>query len=259
MTTLPILIPTMAHRGLSSLAPENTLVAFQRAVELGCQWIEIDVQLSADDVPMVIHDHSVNRCTNSKGKVSELTLQQLKQLDAGLWFADEFEGEPIPTLAETLALTQAANVNLNIELKLYPHTDIDRLCHHVAEVINEMDIDPQTLLFSSFSTHALQCIKQYLPDVRRGQLWQSIPYDAASVLTQIDAYSVHCDYRFLTQAQAKAIKQMGYQLYCYTPNFPELVEPHRLWGVDMMITDVPQRYTQRNETHTGAERHAIHG
>lgn len=82
-----------AHRGLSSLAPENTLSAIQRAIEFGCEWIEIDVQLSADNIPVVIHDKTVNRCTNGRGKVKDLTWQELRALDAGLWFGDDFAGE----------------------------------------------------------------------------------------------------------------------------------------------------------------------
>ena len=231
-----------AHRGLSSLAPENTLSAMQCAIEFGCEWIEIDVQLCADNIPVVIHDKTVNRCTNGRGKVKELTWHELRLLDAGLWFGDDFAGEHIPSLEETLELTTKAGVKLNIELKIYSGDEIDLLCEKVAQVIERLDVDTDMILFSSFNTEALVTMRNYLPEVRRGQLWQEIPDDFAIVLQHIDAYSVHCDYRFLTESQAKQIKQFGYQLFCYTPNFPQLVEAHWLWGVDMMITDTPQSY-----------------
>ncbi|GAD80403.1 glycerophosphoryl diester phosphodiesterase [Vibrio ezurae] len=236
------ILNTMAHRGVSSQAPENTLSAFALAAEKGCQWIEIDVQLSSDGVPMVIHDDTVNRCTNGCGKVREMTLSQLKKLDAGLWFGKQYQDEPIPTLLETLDFVQQTNINLNIELKVYPQDDVALLCKMVDEVIKVSGIAPTQILFSSFHTQALARMQKVLPEVRRGQLWQKIPKDAISILRDLQAYSVHCDYRFLTPATAQQIKEFNYQLYCYTPNFPELVDDYWRWGVDMMITDVPQAY-----------------
>lgn len=232
-----------AHRGLSSLAPENTLSAFNMAIDYGCQWIEIDVQLTRDFVPVVIHDQTVDRCTNGTGRVADLSWHELRLLDAGSWFDEEFEGEHIPSLAETLSLVKDAGVSLNIELKTYPEDDIELLCERVAQIVTESEIDPNQLLFSSFSSEALTSIAQYLPNVRRGQLWQEIPTNLEVVLQEVGAYSVHCDYRFLTQEQAKHIKSIGYKLFCYTANVPEQVNAHWQWGVDMMITDMPQRYT----------------
>ena len=231
-----------AHRGFSSLAPENTLAAMKEAINYGCKWIEIDVQLSADHVPMVIHDKTVNRCSNGKGEVRNLSKIELKQLDAGSWFSDDFNGESIPTLEEVLLLTSEAKVALNIELKIHTGDCIHLLCEKVAEVISKLNIEPELMLFSSFDQSALLAIKQHLPHVRRGQLWETIPNNHADVLSELDAFSVHCDYRYLTEEKAKAVKRLGYQLYCYTPNQPELVEDHWLWGVDMMITDTPHRY-----------------
>ncbi|GEA49828.1 glycerophosphoryl diester phosphodiesterase [Vibrio inusitatus NBRC 102082] len=233
---------TTAHRGVSRLAPENTMAAFKLAKEHGSQWIEIDVQLSADGVPMVIHDNTVNRCTNGRGKVGEMSLSQLKILDAGGWFDDTFVGERIPTLRETLLYVKEAGIYLNIELKVYPEDNVFALCDKVKEVIEESGIVLSQILFSSFDSQALYQMKRTLPLVRRGQLWQKIPDDASQILNNIDAYSVHCDYRFLVKQEAKWIKEAGYQLYCYTPNFPELVEKHWQWGVDMMITDDPKAY-----------------
>ncbi|GAD88462.1 glycerophosphoryl diester phosphodiesterase [Vibrio halioticoli NBRC 102217] len=236
------ILKTMAHRGVSNQAPENTLAAFILAVDAGCQWIEIDVQLSSDGVPMVIHDDTVNRCTNGCGKVAEMTLSQLKKLDAGLWFNDKYRGEPIPTLLETLDFVQRTQTKLNIELKVYPQDDIALLCAKVAQVIIASGIAADQILFSSFHTQALIEMQDLLPQVRRGQLWQKIPREAFDILREIKAYSVHCDYRFLNSTIAQQIKQFDYQLYCYTPNLPELVDDYWHWGVDMMITDIPQAY-----------------
>jgi len=236
---------TTAHRGASSLAPENTLAAFMKAVELGCEWIEIDVQLSLDKVPMVIHDRTVDRCSNGTGAIANLTLSNLKQLDAGQWFEQAFAEERIPTLAETLYLAKNNGLKVNIELKLYPQDDLHMLCEKVNEVIIEANCTSSQLLFSSFNSEALKVMQRLQPQIRRGQLWDKIPTDALSRLKEINAYSVHCNYRFLTELQAQQLKKSDYQLYCYTPNQPELVQQHWHWGVDMMITDKPQAYNTR--------------
>ncbi|MEZ8967423.1 glycerophosphoryl diester phosphodiesterase [Vibrio breoganii] len=239
---------TTAHRGVSSLAPENTMAAFKLVKEHGSQWIEIDVQLSADGVPMVIHDRTVNRCTNGRGSVREMSVSQLKMLDAGGWFDDRYVDERIPTLEETLLYVKEAGLHLNIELKVYPEDNVIALCDKVKEVVEKSEIPLPQVLFSSFDNEALYQMMLTLPLIRRGQLWQQIPDEALSLLREIQAYSVHCDYRFLLKQEAELIKEAGYQLYCYTANFPELVEKHWQWGVDMMITDDPKAYALTLET-----------
>ncbi|MDI9413653.1 MAG: glycerophosphodiester phosphodiesterase family protein [Bacillota bacterium] len=106
----------IAHRGASSLAPENTLAAINKAIELNADLIEIDVHLTRDGHPVVIHDKTVGRTTSGSGKVSRLSLTQLKQLDAGSWFGEHFKGEKIPTLEEVLLICQN-RIPLLVELK----------------------------------------------------------------------------------------------------------------------------------------------
>lgn len=234
----------VAHRGISNLAPENTFAAFCKAAELGCEWIELDVQLSADMIPVIIHDRTVERCTNGNGIVSEMTLQELQSLDAGSWFDRAFYEETIPTLRETLQLAQEKDLKVNIELKLYPEDSIALLCEKVAQVIIELEINTSQILFSSFEYKALCIMQTNLPHVHRGLLWDKIPDNALQMLEEIDAYSVHCNYRHLNEQQAKLVKQAGYQLYCYTPNNPQQVSEYWNWGVDMMISDQPHIYFQ---------------
>lgn len=231
-----------AHRGVSSLAPENTLAAYLKAAEMGVEWIEIDVQLSRDKVPVVIHDQSVNRCTDGKGRVAEMRLDNLQSLDAGSWFSEEFKNERIPTLAQTLLLARDNGLKVNIEIKLYPETDSKRLCEKIQEVIMRLNIDSTQLLFSSFDLPALKKMQLLLPKIPRGLLWSVMPENGLDLLAEIDAFSAHCNYRFLTAQQTSLIKQAGYELYCYTPNTPSDVSEYWLWGVDMMITDNPQAY-----------------
>ena len=234
-----------AHRGFSSLAPENTIIAFKEAIKYGCNWIELDTQLSSDRVLMVIHDETVNRCTNGNGKVRELSLAELRKLDAGLWYGPDFRNELIPTLEEAIILCEHNNVHLNIELKCYDEADTELLCDKVTELIQRLGTPSDLLFFSSFSYEALRAIQSRLPDIRRGHLWQKVPQDALDKLQTLDAYSANCDYRFLTQQQTQLLKEAGYKVFCYTPNFPELVEKLWDWGVDMMITDCPDQYQKQ--------------
>jgi glycerophosphoryl diester phosphodiesterase len=231
-----------AHRGGSSLAPENTLAAFNKAAELGCEWIEIDVQLSLDKVPVVIHDKTVERCTDGIGAVSTMTLESLKSLDAGLWFGKEFRDERIPTLKETLLLAKNKHLKVNVEIKLYPQDDLALLCEKIKKVIIDVDVEASQTLFSSFNIAALKYMQYHQPQIHRGLLVETIPANALLLLAEIEAYSLHCNYVFLKEQQAQWIKKSGYQLYCYTPNSPQQVSLHWDWGVDMMITDVPQAY-----------------
>lgn len=119
----------MAHRGASGLAPENTLAAFALCLEYGPQWIELDVHASADGEIIVMHDGTVDRTTDGSGAIGELTLKQLKALDAGSWKGPEFAGEPVPTLGEVAALV-GQRARLNVEIKGGPD-----LAHVAAEVV----------------------------------------------------------------------------------------------------------------------------
>jgi len=105
-----------AHRGAMDTHPENTLVGFQAAIDHGAHMIEFDVRLSKDQKLVIMHDETVDRTTNGQGKVSDLTLEQLKTLDAGLWMRADFKGEQVPTLAETLAM-MPTNIWLNVHVK----------------------------------------------------------------------------------------------------------------------------------------------
>ncbi|MGB2079597.1 MAG: glycerophosphoryl diester phosphodiesterase [Vibrio sp.] len=231
-----------AHRGLSSLAPENTLAAFKKAIEFGCTWIELDVQLTQDEVVVVFHDKNLERCTNGNGALAQTPYQTVSQLDAGAWFSPEFKGESIPTLAQTLSLAKCHGVKLNIEIKIYPETDIDRLCQKIVDVIDAENINSTEILFSSFYSKALLCLQTLMPDVARGFLCQHIPEDISEILSEMDAYSLHCDYRYLDKTQMQTIKSLGYRIFCYTPNDPQLIREHWQWGLDMAITDVPQDF-----------------
>ncbi|MEG0284770.1 MAG: glycerophosphodiester phosphodiesterase family protein [Vagococcus sp.] len=144
-----------AHRGSKGTRPENTLSAFKEAIDVKADGIELDVQFSLDEELVVIHDGDVNRTTNGAGLVKELTLEELKTLDAGSWFAPEYKKEQIPTFDEVLELLRENNYQgvLNVEIKTdeYDYEGIE------ASVLNSLEKYPLTgdILLSSFNTETM--------------------------------------------------------------------------------------------------------
>ncbi len=112
-----ILPRVIGHRGLAARAPENTLAGFAEAARLGVGWIELDVQLTSDGVPVVFHDDRLERTTDGRGCLTETSFADLRRLDAGRWFSDRFAGQRVPSLAETLTFLIDAGLGLNLEIK----------------------------------------------------------------------------------------------------------------------------------------------
>jgi glycerophosphoryl diester phosphodiesterase len=160
--------PTViAHRGDKTYAPENTLAAFALAAEKGADAIEFDVQLTADEQVIVLHDPDLDRTTNGTGRVSKVPLAALRNLDAGAWFSEKFVGERIPTLEQVFE-TVGKRLYMNVELKNYA-TPGDNLVSKVVELVNKHGMQERTL-FSSFLPHNLRKARLLLPEAPRGLL-----------------------------------------------------------------------------------------
>ncbi|MEZ9154320.1 glycerophosphodiester phosphodiesterase family protein [Vibrio sp. 10N.286.49.E11] len=230
------------HRGAASLAPENTLVSIEQAAKAGAKWIEIDTQLSADGIPMLFHDKTVNRCTNGTGNIADLDLTALKALDAGSWFGSEFAGTTIPTLSEALDKCLELDVTLNLEIKIYDDKAIQPLVEKVAALIEQKQFPTEKLLISSFKKEALSLCQQIMPEVKRGficEVWNDFSLES---LKSLDLYSIHIDHRILDEKIAKAIKASGAVLKIWTLNDPQLAAKYFNLGVDNIITDVPNQF-----------------
>src|SRR5690606_3846906 len=158
----------IGHRGVSQIAPENTLAAFRAARATGLNWIEFDVQLSKDGELVVIHDDLLDRTTDGKGLVQDLTLEALKLLDAGKWFGEQFAGEQIPTLQEVLPLLIEEGLHANIEMKIPDGSDLvylQKMAKRLSDIIIAMwPTESPPLSVSSFNHQALFYFRQYLPE-----------------------------------------------------------------------------------------------
>lgn len=230
------------HRGAASLAPENTLVSIEHAAKSGALWVEIDTQLSADNVPVIIHDKTVDRCTNGKGKVSDLDTKALKALDAGSWFGASFEGISIPTLEEALDKCVELGLTLNLELKAYDDKTIDTLVEQVVKVVKQKNYPLDKLLLSSFSKEALAICQAQIPEVRRGficEVWNDFSLES---LQDLDLFSIHIDHKILDAKIAKSIKNAGLVLKIWTLNAPDKAQAFYDLGVDHIITDKPDEF-----------------
>jgi len=231
----------LAHRGGGTLAPENTLAAFDAGLRYGFRAAEIDAVLSADAVPVLLHDASLDRTTNGHGSVADMRLEQLALLDAGSWFDARFAGARIPTLLQALRHCNEHGIWLNVEIKPVPGHE-ERTGRIVAETTArfcaEVGASERALpLLSSFSRAALQEARRAAPELPRGLLFSQIVADWREALQALSCASLHCDHRKLTPELAQQITSSGYGLLCYTVNDPHRARTLWSWGVDAICTD----------------------
>lgn len=229
----------IAHRGASAVAPANTIAAFERAVTLGADGIEFDVHLSADGVPVVIHDFAVDATTDGSGRVLELSLAQLKQLDAGAYFDPAFTGERIPTLEEVLQAF-GDRLLLNIELKSTSKRD-NGLERAVVALIEEHGLASR-VLFSSFNPLSLRRAKKIAPHILAGLLYApDLPlYLSRAWLAPLAPHEARHPEHTIVDAHYMAwARRRGYRVNAWTVDDPD--EMRRLidLGVDGIITNVP--------------------
>ncbi len=228
-----------AHRGSSAHAPENTLAAFELAVRQGADAIELDAKLTADGQVVVIHDQTVDRTTDGSGKVSDLTLAELRALDAGSHFDVSFRGEPIPTLEEVFQAVGPV-LYINVELTNYA-SPTDPLPDKVAELVRKYQLEDR-VLFSSFNPLALFRIQKLLPDSPAGLL--ALPGRggawARSWLGRLVPHqSLHPEQGDVTPALIRRVHRSGRKIFVWTVNEPEVMRRMFAWEVDGIFTDDP--------------------
>ena len=225
----------IAHRGASADAPENTIAAFELALEQGADGIELDVHLSADEHPVVIHDFTLERTTDGAGPVSEHTVRELKRLDAGGWRDRRFRGQRVQTLQEVLERFRD-RARFWVELKggsaLYPGIE-DR----VVSLLEIYDVVDRALV-QSFDREAIARIRATSPEIRVGALVAQVPLDVA--LLRPGAASAICPgAHLLTESVLAEIREADLECYVWTVNEPAQMDRLVGWGVSGIITDRP--------------------
>ena len=247
--------PVTAHRGLSSLAPENTLAALRLAAEHGVPWVEIDAIACGDGTIVMWHDNSVDRCSDAIGAMSQYNAQSIQQLDCGSWFSEAYRGEKMATIEEAILLIQELGLGLNLEFKLYENS-VETVVAPVLAFLKKHWRDFDKLIISSFDQAALQYCHDQQPNLQLGKLYKKIPENWLQQMQAVNALTCHCDYRHLQQSQVQALHRAGYEVYCYTPNQSADVESHWIWGIEGIITDYPQKFQDHLITPVDSEPHA---
>ena len=228
----------IAHRCGGALTPENTLSGLGLAARLGYQAVEFDVMLSADGIPVVIHDETLERTTDGSGRVAELSSAELARVDAGIKHHRAFAGESLPTLAQMLSACRSLGLAANIEIKTSAGHESEIGAVTARQALACAREWPEApLLFSSFSEVALRAALEVAPELPRALLVKDVPSDWRSRLQQLECLALHCSARNLQPAQVDELAAAGFPLACYTVNRPEDVARLFVAGVTTIITD----------------------
>jgi glycerophosphoryl diester phosphodiesterase len=244
----------IAHRGASGECPENTMAAFRRAIEQSAGMIECDLQLTADGHVVVCHDWTVDRTTGARGRVSELTLDEIRSLDAGSWRGDRFAGERVPTLEELLELA-LPRTQLNLELKCRDGAEAaHRLAMAVLAAVSRRD-GLDAVIFSSFDAETLEAVRDVSPYAQIGILWSVPPFDLAwEVARDLGAIALHPAAESVTPEIVDLAHENGLAVYVWTVNeLDHMVDLVRM-GVDGLFSDVPGRMLEARARLLGAGR-----
>ncbi len=229
-----------AHRGDLAHAPENTLPSFQQALQKGADGVELDAKLTADGHVIVIHDPTLDRTTDGKGRVAASTLEVIRKLDAGAWFNEKFAGTKVPLLEEVFE-TVGRDKMINIELTNYA-SPRDGLVLKVSELIKRHNNQSQ-ILFSSFFPSNLKIAAQTLPAVPRGLLAMPglVGLWARSFGFMFGDYqALHPHISNASREQVQRAHRLKRRVHVWTANTPEEIVRLKEWGVDGIFTDDPQ-------------------
>ncbi len=263
MNTLPKIF---AHRGASAVAPENTLPAFEKALEIGADGIELDVQATADGALVVLHDYNLGRTTTGTGQLRTFTLQQLAAIDAGIRFDDAYKGTPIPTLEQVFDLVGDSCI-VNVEIKNEDWNG-GREAEPLARIIQQRQLHDQVIV-SSFNPVALRKMRQIDPSIPLGLLYFNKPprptgatgsffqrirrlplkflllqQSRALFSTRIAAEALHPYYTSIDAHLVEQARSRGQLVNAWTVNTgPEALRLARL-GVNAIITDLPDKIRQ---------------
>ena len=238
----------IAHRGASGYAPENTFAAFRRAIAMGAGFIETDLQLSRDARFVAIHDATVNRTTNGQGTVHDMTLADLRRLDAGSWFGSEFAGERIPTLEEILEFAKKHDIVFYLEMKPSGSWGGE---HALISALRESGEIARTVVIS-FDPVILAGVRKIEPTVMTGLLYEGQierPFEKA---LEIGARQIAVRGDLVTPRLLKEARERDLQVVCWTVNHPAHMRLLAEAGVDGIMSDYPDRLLELAKRRDGA-------
>lgn len=234
MSTKPLV---WAHRGASGYAPENTLAAFQKAVDLGADGVELDIQLTKDDQIVVIHDETIDRTSDGKGWVKDYTLEELRAFNYNRT-KPEYKHADIPTMREVFELLKPTKLFINIEIK----TGVvfyEKIEEKILALTKEMGMEDR-VCYSSFNHYTVTRIHELKPDAEVGFLYADGPIDMPSYGVKHGVNALHpALYNLQYDGFVKECKEKGLKLNVWTVNERPYMEMCCQYGVDAIITNYP--------------------
>ncbi|MCW3791218.1 glycerophosphodiester phosphodiesterase [Paenibacillus sp. LS1] len=241
-------VEIIAHRGASAVCPENTMIAFERSLELGATGIETDVQMTSDGRLVLIHDETLSRTAGAEGWVKDITYDQLRTYDAGSWFHNDFAGEPIPSLEELFRLVQGKGTLLNLELKngIVSYKGMEE---KIVQTIRDWKLEQQVVL-SSFNHASLVRCKRLAPEIRTALLYMEKLYRPYDYAVKLEASGLHPYKLAVTHEDVAAALAQGVVTYPFTVNDPAEMQAMIDMGVQGIITDVPDVLASLITVHT---------
>ena len=228
-----------AHRGASGYAPENTLTAIKKAIEMKADGIEIDIQLTKDGKIVVIHDWKVDRTTTGRGFVYELDFGYIRSLDAGQWYTKDFIGEVVPTLEEVLDILPN-DMMLNIEIKdtARKHSNIEE---KMLEVLKKYPEKFDNIIVSSFHHDKIKKLQKLEPKLKLALLTDSEFIEIEKYLSTngLNSYSYHPEINLISKKDIEILHKNGIKVFVWTVNKEEDLDYLVKLGVDGVITNYP--------------------
>jgi len=242
-------VEIVAHRGESGHAPENSIAAFQMAMDMKADLIELDVHMSSDGEAIVIHDATLERTTNGTGTVNDYSAEELVALDNGSWFDEKFRDERIPTVSQVWKTINGRSVML-IEVKRGLNGPYEGLGKRVVDIIRSVDGESWCIV-QAFDSHYIKEVNNYAPDIETQKLivqqldwiplYADIKFQWGYSLEGIEVTALNSYYKFITRNRVDNRKSNGLKTYVYTVNSEEDMIKMVNIGVTGIITDFPDR------------------
>lgn len=228
----------IAHRGFSGYYPENTMLAFKKAVEAGCDGIETDLHMTKDGVIVICHDEKIDRTTDGTGFIVNYTYEELRKFDAGIKYGKQFKGERIPTIDEFLNYVKDKNLLINFELKnnivLY-----EELEKKVIEKVHKFSMK-KNIILSSFNHYSMIRVKEIDRSIKTGLLYAATLYKVEEYAQIVGADALHPFYPAVMDKKiVEDIKKKGIIINAYTVDEEEDMKKLIELGIDGIITNYP--------------------
>lgn len=230
----------IGHRGACAYAPENTLESIHTAADIGAEWVELDVKLTKDGVPIIFHDEELSRTTNGSGLVAETLYEDIKQMEAGSWFSDSFSGIKIPTLEEAVDVLLERDLGLNLEIKPCPGREKET-AEAALDLLSQIWDEHDRLLISSFQHVSLEAAQDVAGDWSRGLLigGDELPENWQDLADYLNVKTINIGSRLASRELIEHIMDLDYHALVYTVNDPMEARQFQSWGVDAMFSDNP--------------------